>query len=97
VPSPDGTPRDAELQWPGTELVDSPLFTDVSQSVVVRRPWVSADDYVGQLSTVSAYLMLAEPARHEVLARVRAPLPDRVRVSADLVVHVARREAAPPG
>jgi SAM-dependent methyltransferase len=94
VPPLDGALSGAELRWPGTELADSPWFTDVAQSVVVRRPWVSADDYVGQLSTVSAYLMLAEESRREVLARVRAVLPDRVRVSADLVVHVARRTDA---
>jgi SAM-dependent methyltransferase len=97
VPPPDGTPADAVLQWPGTELADSPWFTDVAQSVVVRRPLLTADDYVGQLSTVSAYLVLAEETRCEVLARVRAVLPDRVRVRADLVVHVARRTEARPG
>jgi SAM-dependent methyltransferase len=38
IPSPDGTPLDADMLWPGTELQRSEWFTDVRQSVVRRRP-----------------------------------------------------------
>ena len=64
VPPPDGTPEDSTLQWPSTELSTSGLFTDVTQVVLEQRTTVSARDYVGLLSTVSAYLEL-EPADRE--------------------------------
>lgn len=91
VPSPDGTPADSPLQWPGTELTASPLFTDVRQEVVPRRLTVAASDYVGYLSTVSAYLGLAADVRSTVLDRIREVLPARVELVADITVHLARR------
>lgn len=90
VPSPDGTPPEAALQWPGTELTRSPLFADVRQVLLPRRTTMSAPDFVGYLSTVSAYLELADPARAAVLERIRAVLPERVEVVADLTLHLAR-------
>ena len=91
VPPPDGTPADAPMQWPGTELEESPLFTDVRQSTLVRRPTVSAEFYIGHLSTVSAYLQLDAPARDEVLRRILEVLPQQVSVAADITLHLARR------
>jgi len=35
VASPDGTPADSAMQWPGTELTRSDLFTDVSYILAV--------------------------------------------------------------
>jgi SAM-dependent methyltransferase len=90
VPSPDGTPEDAPLRWPGTELEQSALFADVRQSVLVRRPRVSADFYVGHLGTVSAYLQLDAPVRERVLREIREVLPPQVTIAADLTLHVAR-------
>ncbi|MFK0181836.1 class I SAM-dependent methyltransferase [Streptomyces xanthochromogenes] len=60
IPSPDGTAPDEEMQWPGTELQRSPLFHDVQQSVVKRHLTMGPADYVGYLSTVSAYLQLPQ-------------------------------------
>ena len=91
VPSPDGTPEGDQLQWPGTELERSDLFTKVRQAVVARSLELSPDDYIGYLSTVSAYLSLDETDRTEVLRRVRAVLPAVVEVRADIVMHTARR------
>ena len=54
VPSPDGTPPNQDLQWPGTELQHAEWFVDVRQTVVERRFTMGASDYVGYLSTVSA-------------------------------------------
>src|SRR5262249_42407718 len=51
IPSPDGTPPEQAMQWPGTELEQSVWFTDVQQRVVERRLTMSARDYVGHLST----------------------------------------------
>ena len=90
VPSPDATPPESPMQWPGTELERSDLFTDVRQSVLERRITLSAHQFVGHLSTVSAYLQLAEPVREQALAAVLAVLPERVAVDADITLHLAR-------
>jgi SAM-dependent methyltransferase len=91
VPSPDGTPTGQHLQWPGTELVLSDWFTDVEQSVVERPLTMSAGDFVGYLSTVSAYLELSVPDREQVYDRILRALPGTVEISADITVHLARR------
>jgi SAM-dependent methyltransferase len=91
IRSPDGTPRDDPMQWPGTELGRSDLFTDVRQVVIERRSTVSAEQYIGHLSTVSAYLVLPESDREAVLRTILDVLPERVDVTADLTLHLARR------
>ena len=91
VPSPDGTTSDAALQWPGTELQRSPWFDDVQQSVLERRFTFSARDYVGYLSTVSAYLELPAPDRESLFHEILAVLPPTVDIAADVTVHLARR------
>lgn len=91
VPSPDGTPEGSPMQWPGSELVASDLFTDVRQSAIERRPTMTAGDYCDHLSTISAYLELPPTNRAEVLGRIRAVLPERVTVVADITLHLARR------
>lgn len=90
VPSPDGTPADSPMQWPGTELAASTLFVDVRQSTIERRTNMAADDYVGHLSTVSAYLQLPEPVRREALDAILEVLPARVEMVGDLQLHLAR-------
>ncbi|GAA1190212.1 class I SAM-dependent methyltransferase [Kitasatospora gansuensis] len=93
VSSPDGTAPEEEMQWPGTELLLSPLFSDVRQHVIKRRMTLGAADYVGHLSTVSAYLQLPRPrqaAAYEAIARV---LPGTVEIAADITVHLARRRS----
>jgi SAM-dependent methyltransferase len=91
IPSPDGTPPEHAMQWPGTELQRSDWFTDVRQFVVGRRLTMSARDYVGYLSTVSAYLMLPAVEQEQVFARIMRVLPATVEITADITVHVARR------
>ncbi|MEU3456580.1 class I SAM-dependent methyltransferase [Micromonospora sp. NPDC006766] len=91
VPSPDGTPPGHEMQWPGTELQRSEWFADVRQSVIERRLMVSARDYVGLLSTISAYLELPASDREQVYRRILRVLPGTVEVAADITVHLARR------
>ena len=91
LPEAYSTAPDAPMQWPGTELEASPRFTDVEQHVLPRRTWLSADDWIGHLSTVSAYLVLSEADRAEVLRRTRAALPPRLEAIADVVLHLARR------
>ncbi|MFC8146437.1 class I SAM-dependent methyltransferase [Streptomyces paradoxus] len=91
IPSPDGTPPDHEMQWPGSELRRSEWFTDVQQAVIERHVTMSARDYVGHLSTVSAYLVLPTSVREQVFSRIRQVLPDTVEMTADITVHLARR------
>ncbi|WP_406116486.1 hypothetical protein [Streptomyces sp. NBC_01014] len=91
VPSPDGTPPGHHLQWPGTELQRSEWFTDVQQSVIERHLTMSARDFVGHLSTVSAYLVLPAPVQEQVFSEILQVLPGTVELAADITVHLARR------
>lgn len=93
VPSPDGTPPGHYMQWPGTELQRSEWFADVQQSVVGRHLTMSARDYVGHLSTISAYLELPASEQEQVYSQIMQVLPDTVEVAADIIVHLARRRS----
>lgn len=94
VPSPDGTPADSPMQWPGSELLRSGLFIDVRQSVIERRAAVSANDYISHLSTISAYLKLPETIRGQVFERILTVLPERVTLVSDITLHLARLAAS---
>jgi hypothetical protein len=91
VPSPDGTPPGDDMQWPGMELQRSEWFTDVQQAVIERHLTMSAHDYVGHLSTVSAYLELPASEQEQVYRRIMQVLPETVEIAADVTVHLARR------
>jgi SAM-dependent methyltransferase len=95
IPSPDGTPPEQEMQWPGTELQRSDWFTDVEQVVIPRRLTMSASDYVGHLSTISAYLELPAAAQEQVFSQIMQVLPETVDIVADIVAHLARRRFEP--
>jgi SAM-dependent methyltransferase len=90
-PSPDGTPEDSPMQWPGSELVRSDRFTDVRQSVIGRALTMSAREYVDHLSTISAYLQLPAPVREQALDVILTVLPRSVTLNADITLHLARR------
>ena len=90
VPSPDGTSSESPMQWPGTELQECATFADVRQVVLPRTLEEPADEYVGHLSTISAYLQLPEQVRAGVLAEIAAVLPPRVRLVGDVTLHLAR-------
>ncbi|MFC5003765.1 class I SAM-dependent methyltransferase [Dactylosporangium cerinum] len=91
IPSPDGTPPEEAMQWPGTELQRSAWFSDVRQSVVPHPMTMPARDYVGLLSTVSAYLQLPPPVRAQVFDRILGVLPATVELAGDIILHLARR------
>ena len=88
APEPDSS--GSALRWPGNELTKSPLFTDVRQVQVARRLELSSEDYIGHLGTVSAFLTLSESDRRIAFANIRAVLPAKVTIAADLTVHLAR-------
>ena len=79
------------MQWPGTELRRSEWFADVRQSVIERRLMMSARDYIGHLSTISAYLALPASDREQVYRRIMQVLPETTEIAADITVHLARR------
>jgi SAM-dependent methyltransferase len=91
VPSPDGTASGHDMRWPGTELQRSEWLADVQQSVIGQRLTMSACDYVGHLSTISAYLELPTSEQEQVYSRITQILPETVEITADIIVHVARR------
>lgn len=91
VPSPDGTPPEADMQWPGTELHASDWFGDVQQSVIKRRLTTGRHDFIGYLSTISAYLELPIVAREQVFGQIMRVLPETVDMVADITIHLARR------
>jgi hypothetical protein len=68
----------------------------VQQTTIERRTTMPAPDYVGHLSTVSAYLALPPATRDRAFEQILAVLPDRVAVRSDLTVHLARRRAEHP-
>jgi hypothetical protein len=79
------------MQWPGTELQRSEWFADVQQFVIERRLTMSAPDYVGHLSTISAYLELPVSEQEQVFSQIMQALPATVEIAADITVHLARR------
>lgn len=93
VAPPDGTPAGHHMQWPGTELQRSEWFTDVQQSVIERRWTMLTRDYVGHLSTISAYLQLPPSQQQQIYGRIMQILPESVDVSADITAHLARRRS----
>ena len=92
VPSPDGTPEDGPMQWPGTELTEAVGFTDVHEVSIARRVSMTASEYVGHLSTISAYLVLPAAARASAFEQILGVLPEQVTLNGDLTLHLARVE-----
>ena len=90
VPSPDETSENSPLQWPGTELSRSDEFTDVRQITIERRVVMTAGDYLGHLSTISAYRQLPDEVRQQAFDRIGGVLPATVALNADVVLHLAR-------
>ena len=88
APEPDTS--GSALRWPGNELINSSLFTDVCQVEIPRRLQLSLDEYIGHLGTVSAFLTLSESDRRTAFDNIRAVLPEQVAIAADLTVHLAR-------
>ncbi|MFB7668769.1 hypothetical protein ACFC1R_33420 [Kitasatospora sp. NPDC056138] len=69
------------------------MFLDVQQSVVKRRLTTRSPDYVGYLSTVSAYLQLPRSKQQQAYEAITRVLPETGEIAADIIVHLARRRA----
>ncbi len=80
-----------DLRWPGSDMLQVPELTDVTETVLPRRRTVDADDFVAYLATVSVFVTLPAERRTAVLGSIRSALPDQIEVVQDLTVHLARR------
>jgi trans-aconitate methyltransferase len=102
LPDPEVADRVREARRP--ELADdgydhefdagmeaSGLFADVEHHVVHRETVLPQREYVGYLSTVSAYLMLPLEERQHVLRRIADAMPEQVRVDASVGMTLGRR------
>jgi SAM-dependent methyltransferase len=87
-PGPAGSERQ---NWLDRELRESGLFTDVEHHLLSRVLPLPQREYVGYLSTVSAYLELSFEDRYELLGRITSVLPDQVEVDLSVGLHLARR------
>lgn len=79
---------DGRVDW----LVPDPQhFADVEHQVVRRQIQLTAQEYVGYLSTLSSFLRLPVWEREKVLHAVAETLPAEVLVDASVHLHLARR------
>ena len=77
--------------WSIEEMAAADGFADVEQRDLPSITTTTATDFVGRLSTVSAYLMLGPEERAEAMSQVRAVLPDQVEIDNTLQLSLARR------
>ncbi|MEP6816148.1 MAG: class I SAM-dependent methyltransferase [Marmoricola sp.] len=77
--------------WSLEELDITAGFVDSAQLDLPRIVTRTAEEFVGRLATVSAYLMLSPEARGDLLSRIRALLPDQIDVDATVQLSMARR------
>jgi SAM-dependent methyltransferase len=78
-------------RWLDRGLRESGAFTDVRHLLVHRVLALPQREYVGYLSTVSAYLQLSFEDRYELLGRITEVLPEQVEVDLSVSLHLARR------
>lgn len=77
--------------WSIEEMVATDGLADVERRDLRSAATTTAEEFVGRLATVSAYLRLAPGQRADALRQVRAVLPDRVTVDTTVQVSLARR------
>jgi hypothetical protein len=51
---------------------------------------LTADEYVGHLATISAYLQLPDGTRERLLREIHSVLPAMTELDSDLTLHLAR-------
>ena len=64
---------------------------DPEYRLTLRQADQARSDYIGHLSTISAYLELPTSERKKVYSRIMPALPETVEIAADITVHLARR------
>jgi SAM-dependent methyltransferase len=83
-------PDDDYHHKPLDGIEDDGRFADVTEEVVPRVVVVPQKEFVGYLSTVSAYLLMSLEERQHVLHRIAAALPEQVAVDVTVRLHLAR-------
>jgi len=73
------------------EMAATTGLADTVQRDLHRVTPTTAEDFLGRLATVSAYLMLSDEERARALDRVGAVLPDRFDVDSTVQVFLARK------
>lgn len=77
--------------WSIEEMSAADGLADVEQRDLSSGATTTADDFVGRLATVSAYLKLSPEQRAEALCQVRAVLPGQVDIDTTVTLFLARR------
>jgi SAM-dependent methyltransferase len=80
-----------QYPWSTEQMGAADGLGSAEQHHLTRVVTTTAEDFLGRLATVSAYLKLAPERRAEVLREVRAVLPDNVELDATVHVSLARR------
>jgi SAM-dependent methyltransferase len=91
----DAVPEDELLgRWPGTDLAGLPAFAGLQAHLYHWERVFARQQYLDYLGTHSPYLMLEEPVRAELFARIGQALPARILLAEDTVLYLARRAPA---
>ena len=77
--------------WRFEDIEESGLFAEVESHDLAREVTVSQKEYVGHLTTISAFLLLTIEGRQDVLRRVSELVPEQVRLDASVALQLARR------
>jgi SAM-dependent methyltransferase len=83
-------------RWPATELAGLAAFTGLQACVYRWKRVLTRRQYLDYLATHSPYLMLEEPVRAELFARIGQALPARVQLAEDTILYLARRARGRP-
>jgi hypothetical protein len=78
-------------QWPQTELAGLADFGELRQRVYRWERELSRADYLTYLTTQSAYRMLEDEEREELVDELRTALPDQVLLDGATVLDLAKR------
>lgn len=73
------------------ELAGQPEFTGFRQQLYRSLRTPAREDYLANLNTLSAYRMLEDEVRDELLGRLRTVLPDPVTIEVATELHLAKR------
>jgi len=65
-------------------------FVDITHDVLPRTVVVPQKEFVGYLSTVSAYLLMPLDERQHLLHRIASALPEQVAMDVTVSLHLAR-------
>jgi SAM-dependent methyltransferase len=78
-------------RWPATDLAGLATFTGLQARLYRWERTLTRQQYLDYMATHSPYLMLAEPVRAELFARIGRALPARVLMTGDTSLYLARR------